>query len=135
MSQLDRDAAEAGLNSEGLSDSKKRDWENRRQERTQQMEQYRLERARLMEELDHRTQAVAEKGEKERGLLRMRLQKAQTSCGLASVILVLLGIHGLVAGFVGSGGGSTGGFPVVPTSGGKVENSIPGALRPKRPAN
>jgi hypothetical protein len=45
-------------------------------------------------------------------------------------------MHGLVAGFISSGGaGSTGGFPVVSASGGKVENSIPGALRPKRPAN
>ena len=135
MSQIDRESAEAGLASEGWSDSRKKEMESRKQERAQQMDQYRLERSRLMEELDRRTKALTEKSEREKALWRLRLQRAQTFCGLASLILALLGVHGLVVGFVGSGGGGgAGGFPVVSSSGGKVENSIPGALRPKRPA-
>ena len=135
MSQIDRDSAEAGMASEGV-ESRKKEMENRKQERMQQMEQCRQERSRLVEELDRRGKALAEKNEKEKGFLRMRMQKAQAFCGLSSAILVLLGVQGLVAGFLSSGGASSvGGFPVVSVSGGKVENSIPGALRPKRPAS
>jgi len=49
-----------------------------------------------------------------------------------AVLFVFLGLHGLFVGFIGRGGPSTGGFPVVSNSVGKVENSVPGALRPKR---
>ncbi|NCY20437.1 hypothetical protein EBX31_00585 [bacterium] len=136
MSQIDRESAEGPVNTDGWSESKKREMENRKQERMQQMEQCRQERSRLMEELDRRAKAWAERSEREKGSLRSRLQKAQTFCGLSSAILLLLGIHGLVAGFLSSGSAiSSGGFPVVSASGGKVENSIPGALRPKRPAS
>ena len=49
-----------------------------------------------------------------------------------SAILFALG----VAGFLFRGGGPTpGGFPVVSSSSGKVETSVPGALRPKRSLN
>lgn len=137
MSQIDRESAEAANAPEGLSESKKRDGELRKQERLQQMEQYRLERERYKEELDRRAKAWAEKSEREKGSLRGRLQRAQLFCGLAAGLLVFLGLHGLLAGFLSTGGAasSSGGFPVVSASGGKVENSIPGALRPKRPAN
>ncbi|NDC79878.1 MAG: hypothetical protein EB090_01190, partial [Verrucomicrobia bacterium] len=137
MSQIDRDSVEEVRSTEGLSDSKKRDLELRKQERLQQMEQFRLERERLKEELDRRAKVWAEKGEMEKGALRVRMHRAQLFCGLTAGILLLLGLHGLVAGFLTTGGGAAnfGGFPVVSASGGKVENSIPGALRPKRPAN
>lgn len=136
ISQIDRESAEAGLATEGLSESKKREMENRKADRLQQMEQYRQERFRLLEELERRAKALEEKREREKGSMRGRLRQAQTFCGLASAILVLMGLHGLAAGFLSSGGGgSSGGFPVVSASGGKVENSIPGALRPKRPAS
>ena len=137
MSQIDRESAEAANSSEGLSDSKKREQEARKQERLQQMEQCRLERERYQGELDRRAKAWAEKSEREKGSLRGRMQKAQLYCGLTAGILVFLGLHGLLAGFLSTGGVtiSGGGFPVVSASGGKVENSIPGALRPKRPAN
>ncbi len=136
MSQIDRESAEAGMATEGWTESRKKEMENRKQERLQQMEQYRLERSRLMEEMDRRAKALAERSEREKGFLRGRMEKAQTFCGLSALILVLVGIHGLVAAFLFTGGASsTGGFPVVSSSGGKVENSIPGALRPKRPAS
>ena len=136
IAQIDRESADAAVPTEGFSESKRKEMESRKLERNHQLEQCRQERVRLLEELDRRAKALTEKNERERGSLRIRLQKAQTFCGLASATLFLLGMHGLVAGFISSGGaGSTGGFPVVSASGGKVENSIPGALRPKRPAN
>jgi hypothetical protein len=136
ISQMDRETAEAGIPAEGLSEFKRKEMENRKQERIQQLEQCRQEKIRLMEELDRREKFLTERNEQERGSLRGRLQKAQTFCGLSSAILFFLGMHGLAAGFLSIGGaGSVGGFPVVSASGGKVENSIPGALRPKRPAN
>jgi len=136
MSQIDRESAELGVAAEGWSDAKKREMENRKADRLQQMELCRQERSRLIEEVDRRAKAVEEKKEREKGSMRGRLRQAQAFCGLASAILVLVGLQGLVVGFLSSGGGgSSGGFPVVSVSGGKVENSIPGALRPKRPAN
>lgn len=137
MSQIDRESADMSLSSENMSDSKRKEMDARKQERLQQMEQYRLERERLKEELDRRAKLWVEKSEKEKGSLRGRMQKAQLFCGLTAGILLILGLHGLLAGFVSTGGAaaSGGGFPVVSASGGKVENSIPGALRPKRPAN
>lgn len=137
MSQIDRESAEMGVASEGWSEAKKREMENRKQDRLQQMELFRQERSRLLEELDRRSKALEEKREREKGSMRGRLKQAQTFCGLASAILVLVGLQGLLAGFLSSGGrgGTSGGFPVVSASGGKVENSIPGALRPKRPAS
>ena len=137
ISQIDRESVETATQPEGLSDAKKREWESRKQDRLQQMEQYRLERERLKEELDRRAKIWTEKNEKERGSLRSRMQRAQLFCGLTAGILLALGLHGLLAGFLSTGGaaGNFGGFPVVSASGGKVENSIPGALRPKRPAN
>lgn len=137
MSQLDRDSADSASVPDGISESKRREFEARRLERLQQMEQFRVERERLKEELDRRAQVWAEKSEREKGSQRARMQKAQLFCGLTAGILLVLGLHGLLAGFVATGGGvaRSGGFPVVSASGGKVENSIPGALRPKRPAN
>ena len=137
MSQIDRESVDSVMAPEGLSDSKKREWEARKQDRLQQMEQYRLERERLKEELERRAKVWAERNEKEKGTLRIRMQRAQLFCGLTAGILLALGLHGLLAGFLSTGGAAvnSGGFPVVSASGGKVENSIPGALRPKRPAN
>ena len=137
MSQLDRDSADSAPVPDGISESKKREIEARKEERIQQMEQFRVDRERLKEELDRRAKGWGGKSEREKGSLRGRLQRAQLFCGLTAGILLVLGLHGLLAGFLATGGAvaRSGGFPVVSASGGKVENSIPGVLRPKRPAS
>jgi hypothetical protein len=77
-----------------------------------------------------------ERQEKERAEQKGRLDRAQAGSGGAALIYILMGVHGLLAGFLFRGGGpSPGGFPVVSSSSGKVETSVPGALRPKRSLN
>jgi hypothetical protein len=100
------------------------------------METLRTERSRLAEELNRRGKVSEEKQEREREQRKKRLARAQAGAGGAALIFVLMGIHGLVAGFLFRGGGpAPGGFPVVSSSSGKVESSVPGALRPKRSLN
>jgi hypothetical protein len=132
MAQLDRDSVQAGELSEGATDSRRRDVENKKQERLRQMEEWRVERGKLMAELDRRVKVVEEQKGKERSVMAERLTRAQRGSGGVAVLFVFLGLHGLFVGFIGRGGPSTGGFPVVSNSVGKVENSVPGALRPKR---
>jgi hypothetical protein len=132
MAQLDRDSVQAGELSEGATDSRRRDLENKKQERLRQMEEWRVERGKLMAELDRRVKVVEEQKGKERSVMAERLTRAQRASGGVAVLFVFLGLHGLFVGFIGRGGPSTGGFPVVSNSVGKVENSVPGALRPKR---
>ena len=64
--------------------------------------------------------------------MAVRLNRAQKGSGGVAILFIFLGLHGLLVGFIGRGGSGAGGFPVVSTSSGKVENSVPGALRPKR---
>jgi hypothetical protein len=110
--------------------------EARRQQQIEAMEKLRTERSRLAEELSRRGKVFEEKQEQEREERKKRLVRAQAGAGGAALIFVLMGIHGLVAGFFFRGGGPTpGGFPVVSSSSGKVESSVPGALRPKRSLN
>ena len=132
MAQLDRESAQSGELSEGATDSRRRDVENKKQERLRQMEEWRVERGKLMAELDRRLKVVEEQKGKERSVMAERLTRAQRGSGGVAVLFVFLGLHGLFVGFIGRGGPSAGGFPVVSNSVGKVENSVPGALRPKR---
>lgn len=131
MEALEKESAEMPVATEPTAESRRQ--ETRRQQQTEEMERLRLERTRLADELNRRGKVFAETLEKERGERKKRLARAQTGAGGAAVIFVLMGIHGLLAGFLFRGGGpSPGGFPVVSTSSGKVESSVPGALRPKR---
>lgn len=132
MAQLDREVAQVGELPEGATDSRRREAENKKQERVRQMEEWRLERGKMMAELDRRAKAVEEQRGKERSVMAERLARAQRGAGGVAVLFVFLGLHGLLVGFIGRGGPSAGGFPVVSNSIGKVENSVPGALRPKR---
>ncbi|MCX6936140.1 MAG: hypothetical protein NTZ01_08155 [Verrucomicrobia bacterium] len=132
MAQLEKESAAATELPEWVSDSRRREADNRKQERLRQMEDSREERNRLTEEVHRRGKVLEDEKGKEKSALQGRLERAQQGSGWAAVIYVLLGLHGLFAGFLGRGGVATGGFPVVSTSGGKIENSIPGALRPKR---
>lgn len=134
MEQLERDSAEAPAATENPAESRRQ--EAKRQQQLEQMEQLRGERTRLTEELSRRGRVLEEKLGKEREEQKARLVRAQTGAGGAAGILILMGIHGLLAGFLFRGGGPTpGGFPVVSSSSGKVESSVPGALRPKRSLN
>jgi len=132
MAQLDRESVQVGELPEGASDVRRREFEAKKQERLRQMEEWRVERVQLAGELERRVKAWEEERGKEKEAMGMRLKKAQRGTGGAAVIYVLLGLHGLVVGFIGRGGPAPGGFPVVSSSVGKVENSVPGALRPKR---
>ncbi|NBS07128.1 MAG: hypothetical protein EBS69_06985 [Verrucomicrobia bacterium] len=135
MAQLDRESAQGAELPEGANEVRRREFEAKKQDRLRQMEEWRVERAQLAGELERRVKAWEEERGKEKEAMAMRLKRAQQGTGGAAVIYVLLGLHGLVAGFIGRGGAVTGGFPVVSSSVGKVENSVPGALRPKRSVN
>jgi hypothetical protein len=132
MAQLDRESAQGIELQEGASDSRRREVEGKKQDRLRQMEEWRVERVRLGAELEKRLKAVEELRGKEKGEMSTRLQRAQKGSGGVAVLFIFLGLHGLLVGFIGRGGAGMGGFPVVSTSVGKVENSVPGALRPKR---
>jgi len=134
MEELEKESAEPAPSGENPGELRR--WEARRQQQIERMEKLRAERVRLADELNRRGKAVEEKLEKEREEQKKRLKRAQTAAGAAAVIFLLMGLHGMVAGFFfRTGGPSPGGFPVVPSSTGKVETSIPGALRPKRSLN
>jgi len=134
MEELEKASAEAPPSTESPAEARRQ--ETRRQQQVEQMEKLRTERARLTEELSRRGKASEEKQEREKEELRKRLVRAQTGAGGAALVFILMGVHGLVAGFLFRGGGpSPGGFPVVSSSSGKVETSVPGALRPKRSLN
>jgi hypothetical protein len=132
MSQLDRESAQGVDLQEGASDSRRREVEGRKQERLRQMEEWRVERAQLGAELEKRLKAIEELKGKEKGAMAVRLDRAQKGSGGVAILFIFLGLHGLLVGFIGRGVSGAGGFPVVSTSAGKVENSVPGALRPKR---
>lgn len=134
MEELENDSAEAPSNPENPGEARRQ--EARRQQQVERMEKLRAERSRLGEELNRRGKVFEEKQEREREDRKRRLARAQTGAGGAALIFILMGIHGLVVGFLSRGTGPVpGGFPVVSSSGGKVETSVPGALRPKRSLN
>lgn len=134
MEGLERESAEAAPASENPSENRRQ--ESRRQQQLETMEKLRTERSRLVEELNRRGKVQEERREQEQADQQKRLGRAQTGLGGAALIFVLMGIHGLLAGFLYRGGVATGGgFPVVSSSSGKVETSVPGALRPKRSLN
>jgi hypothetical protein len=134
MEGLERESAEAPPASENSSENRRQ--ESRRQQQLETMEKLRTERSRLVEELNRRGKVQEERLEREHADQQKRLGRAQTGLGGAALIFVLMGIHGLLAGFLYRGGVVTGGgFPVVSSSSGKVETSVPGALRPKRSLN
>ena len=136
MESLERESAEAPATADNANAAESRRLETKRQQQIELMEQLRGERSRLSEELNRRGKVMEEKLEKEREGQKARLARAQAGAGGAAVIFVLMGIHGLLAGFLfRAGGPSPGGFPVVSSSSGKVESSVPGALRPKRSLN
>jgi len=135
MAQIEREMAGNSEISEGMTDSRRRELENKKQDRIRQLGECREERSQLMEEMERRGKAWEEEIGKEQSALQARLGQAQRGSSLAGLIFVLLGLHGLFVGFLGRGGAGMGGFPVVSTSVGKVENSVPGALRPKRSVN
>lgn len=132
MAQLDRESVQAAELSQGATDSKRKEVENKNQERLRQLEDCRIERGRLGNELEKRVQVIEAQRGKEKGAMEARLERAQRGSGGVALLFILLGFHGLLVGFIGGGGSGQGGFPVVSTSAGKVENSVPGALRPKR---
>lgn len=134
MEELEKASGEAAPSTENPAEVRRQ--ETRRQQQVELMEKFRIERARLTEELSRRGKASEEKQEKEKEELKKRLVRAQTGAGGAALIFILMAVHGLVAGFLFRGGGPTpSGFPVVSSSSGKVETSVPGALRPKRSLN
>lgn len=134
MEELENDSAEVAPNSENPGESRRQ--EARRQQLVERMEKLRAERSRLGEELNRRGKVFEEKQEREREDRKRRLARAQAGAGGAALIFILMGIHGLVVGFLfRAAGPAPGGFPVVSSGGGKVETSVPGALRPKRSLN
>ena len=135
MAQIEREMAGSPEILDGMADSRRREVENKKQERVRQLGECRDERNHLMEEIERREKAWEEEKGKEQSAMQARLGQAQRGSSLAALIFVLLGLHGLFVGFLGRAGAGMGGFPVVSTSVGKVENSVPGALRPKRSVN
>lgn len=134
IEDLEKESAETLTTSENQPENRRQ--ELRRQRQMEEMEKLRSERIRLADELNRRGKVLEEQLEKERTLRKERLRRAQTGTGGAAFIYALMGIHGLVVGFFFRGGGpAPGGFPVVSSSSGKVESSVPGALRPKRSLN
>ena len=134
MEELEKESAEVASSTENPVENRRQ--EARRQQQIEAMEKLRTERSRLAEELNRRGKVFEEKQGREQEERKKRLARAQSGVGGAALIFVLMGIHGLLAGFLFRGGGpSPGGFPVVSSSSGKVETSVPGALRPKRSLN
>lgn len=134
MEGLERESAEPQSASENSAETRRQ--EMKRQQQLETMEKLRTERSRLVEELNRRGKVQEERQEREHGDRQKRLDRAQTGIGGAALIFICLGVHGLLAGFLYRGGVSAGGgFPVVSSSSGKVETSVPGALRPKRSLN
>ena len=134
MEELERESAEMVASPENQAENRRQ--ETRRQQQIEEMEKLRTERTRLADELNRRGKVFEEQQERERAREKERLTRAQAGAGGAAVVYILMGIHGLLAGFLFRGGGpSPGGFPVVSSSSGKVESSVPGALRPKRSLN
>lgn len=134
IEDLEKESAETLTISESQPENRRQ--ELRRQQQMEEMEKLRSERVRLADELNRRGKVLEEHLEKERALRKERLSRAQAGAGGAALIYALMGIHGLVMGFLFRGGGpAPGGFPVVSSSSGKVESSVPGALRPKRSLN
>jgi hypothetical protein len=134
MEELEKESAELPSPTESPAESRRQ--EARRQEQIAEMEKLGRERSRLADELNRRGKVFEEQQEREREDRKKRLGRAQAGAGGAALLFVLMGLHGLVAGFFFRGGGPTpGGFPVVSSSAGKVESSVPGALRPKRNLN
>ncbi|NBU68768.1 MAG: hypothetical protein EBS49_03995 [Verrucomicrobia bacterium] len=134
MEEIERESGEAAPARETAAEQRRE--ESRRQQLAEQMEKLRLERGRLTEELSRRGKAFEERKEQEREEYRARLARAQAGAGVVAAILVLMGLHGLAAGFLFRDGGPVpGGFPVVSVGSGKIEKSVPGALRPKRSLN
>lgn len=134
MEELEKESAEVPSSTENPAENRRQ--EARRQQQIEAMEKLRTERSRLAEELNRRGKVFEEKQGREQEERKKRLARAQSGAGGAALIFVLMGIHGLLAGFLFRGGGPTpGGFPVVSSSSGKVETSVPGALRPKRSLN
>ncbi len=134
MENLEKEPTEVVSAPENAAETRRQ--ESRRQQVLEQMEKLRTERGRLAEELNRRGKVFEERQEREREDRKQRLGRAQAGAGGAALLFVLLGLHGLVAGFFFRGGGPTpGGFPVVSSGTGKVETSVPGALRPKRSLN
>ena len=134
MEELEKTSGEAAPSTENPAEARRQ--EARRQQQVELMEKLRTERSRLAEELNRRGKVMEEKQVRDREELKKRLMRAQMGAGGTALILILMGIHGLAAGFLFRGGGPTpGGFPVVSSSSGKVETSVPGALRPKRSLN
>ena len=134
MEELEKESGQPAAATESAAETRRQ--EARRQEQTERMEKLRAERSRLADELNRRGKVYEEKQERDRGERNQRLARAQTGAGGAALVLILMGLHGLIAGFLFRGGGPTpGGFPVVSSSMGKVETSVPGALRPKRSLN
>jgi len=134
MEELEKESAEVASSTEKPVENRRQ--EARRQQQIEAMEKLRTERSRLAEELNRRGKVFEEKQGREQEERKKRLARAQSGVGGAALIFVLMGIHGLLAGFLFRGGGpSPGGFPVVSSSSGKVETSVPGALRPKRSLN
>jgi hypothetical protein len=134
MEELEKESAETVAATENQAENRR--IEARRQQQLAQLEQLRTERTRLADELNRRGKVFEEQQEKARASRKERLVRAQAGAAGAAVIYFLMGIHGLLAGFLYRGGGpAVGGFPVVSSSSGKVESSVPGALRPKRSLN
>lgn len=134
MDDLEKESAATPPAPENPAEARR--WETKRQQMVEEMEKLRSERGRLSEELDRRGKVLEQKWEEEREDRKQRLARAQAGAGGAALIFVLMGLHGLVAGFFFRATGPTpGGFPVVSASSGKVETSVPGALRPKRSLN
>lgn len=134
MEELEKESAEAAASIDNQAETRRQ--EARRQQQIEQMEQLRTERTRLADELNRRGKVFEEQQEKERSERKAKLARAQTGVGGAAFLYILMGVHGLLAGFLFRGSGPVaGGFPVVPSSSGKVESSVPGALRPKRSLN
>lgn len=134
MEELERESSETNPSPENQVENRRQ--EARRQQQIEEMEKLRTERTRLADELNRRGKVFEEQQEKERVREKERLARAQAGAGGAAVVYILMGVHGLLAGFLFRGGGpSPGGFPVVSSSSGKVESSVPGALRPKRSLN
>ena len=81
MAQLDRESVQAAELSQGATDSKRKEVENKKQERLRQMEDCRIERGRLGNELEKRVQVIEAQRGKEKGAMEARLERGATRLG------------------------------------------------------